>query len=245
MNDSMFKIVENKQLNANTYKMRLQGDTSHITKSGQFVNIVIHGLYLRRPISVCDYNENEFTIVYKVVGKGTVALAQMGIFSSHLQVMTGLGNGFDSTKSGETPLLIGGGVGIPPLYHLAKTLIAEGKKPTIIIGFQTKDDAFFINEFMDLDTPLFITTDDGSLGIKGFVTDVVKSQENYSYFYTCGPHGMLKAIFDASETSGQLSFEERMGCGFGACMGCSCETKYGYKRICKEGPVLEKEEIIW
>lgn len=245
MNDSMFKILENTQLTQNTYKMRLQGDTSHITKSGQFVNIVIHGLYLRRPISVCDFNDNEFTIIYKIVGKGTVALAQMGAFSPHLQIMTGLGNGFDTSNSGDSPLLIGGGVGVPPLYHLAKTLIAEGKKPTIIIGFQTKDDVFFINEFMALDVPFFITTNDGTVGIRGFVTDIIKKQEDYTYYYTCGPHAMLKAIYDTATTSGELSFEERMGCGFGACMGCSCKTKYGYKRICKEGPVLVKEEIIW
>lgn len=245
MHDSMYKILENTQLTHSTYKMRLQGDTSHITNSGQFVNIVIQGLYLRRPISVCDYNDNEFTIIYKVVGKGTVALAQMGVFSPHLQIMTGLGNGFDTSKSGELPLLIGGGVGIPPLYNLAKTLIEEGKKPIIIVGFQTKDEAFYINEFKELGVPFLVATNDGSLGTKGFVTDIIKEQKNYTYFYTCGPHGMLKAIYDETNTTGQLSFEERMGCGFGACMGCSCETKYGYKRICREGPVLEKEEIIW
>ena len=143
------------------------------------------------------------------------------------------------------PLLIGGGVGVPPMYRLAKNLLEEGKKPEVILGFNTKAEAFYIDEFRALGVPVHVATADGSLGTKGFVTDVVKTLKDYTYFYTCGPEPMLKALSDVTETSGQLSFEERMGCGFGACMGCSCETKYGNKRICKDGPVLEKEEIKW
>jgi len=224
--------------------MVLTGDTSAITKSGQFINIKIDGFFLRRPISVCDYDHKTITILYKVVGKGTQALQKMEPTMS-LDILTGLGNGYDITKSGNRPLLIGGGVGIPPMYRLAKDLLAEEKKPLVILGFNTKDEAFYIDEFKQLGIEVLVATADGSLGKKGFVTDIVKSLSNYTYFYTCGPEPMLKALSECTDTSGQLSFEERMGCGFGACMGCSCQTKYGNKRICKEGPVLEKEEIIW
>lgn len=242
MKQSLFKIEENVNLTENVMKMRLSGDTSEITRPGQFINILLDGLYLRRPISVCDCDENSVTIIYKVVGKGTEKMQKMtkGI----LDVLTGLGNGYDTALSGNEPLLLGGGVGVPPLYMLAKELMAEGKTPKVILGFNTKNEVFYENEFKELGLEVVVTTVDGSYGTKGFVTDAMKDME-YSYVYTCGPEPMLKAIFKESKTSGQFSFEERMGCGFGACMGCSCKTVTGYKRICKDGPVLLKEEILW
>jgi len=242
MKQGLFKIEENVNLTENVMKMRLSGDTSDITKPGQFINIQLDGLYLRRPISVCDCSEKEVTIIYKGVGKGTEQMQKMT--EGTLDVLTGLGNGYDTSLSGERPLLLGGGVGVPPLYMLAKELIAEGKKPVVVLGFNTKDEVFYENEFKALGAEVFVTTVDGSYGIKGFVTDAMKDID-YSYIFTCGPEPMLKAIYSASKTSGQFSFEERMGCGFGACMGCSCKTVTGYKRICKDGPVLTKEEILW
>ncbi|WP_304509336.1 dihydroorotate dehydrogenase electron transfer subunit [Anaerotignum sp.] len=244
MKQSLFKIIKNEPLTSTVYRMILEGDTSAITRSGQFLNIKLDGLFLRRPISVCDYDDNTITILYKVVGKGTEGMSKLSP-ASILDILTGLGNGYDTTKSGNHPLLIGGGVGVPPMFRLAKDLIAEGKNPKVILGFNTKDETFYIEEFQHLGAEVLIATADGSIGTKGFVTDIVKELCDYTYFYTCGPEPMLKALSDCTTTSGQLSFEERMGCGFGACMGCSCETKYGNKRICKDGPVLEKEEIIW
>ncbi len=243
MRESIFKIIDNTPLTKTVYKMKLQGDVSDITSSGQFVNIKLDGLYLRRPISVCDSEEGVLTLIYKVVGKGTEQMAKMTA-GEELNILTGLGNGYDISLSGDKPLLLGGGVGVPPLYMLAKKLIAEGKKVSVVLGFNTKEEVFCEEDFKALGADVFVTTVDGSYGIKGFVTDAMKDID-YSYFYTCGPEPMLKAIFKASATSGQFSFEERMGCGFGACMGCSCKTVTGYKRICKDGPVLKKEEILW
>ena len=243
MRESIFKIIDNAPLTQTVYKMKLQGDVSDITSSGQFVNIKLDGLYLRRPISVCDCEDGVLTLIYKVVGKGTEQMAKMTA-GEELNILTGLGNGYDISLSGDKPLLLGGGVGVPPLYMLAKKLIAEGKKVSVVLGFITKEEVFCEEDFKALGADVFVTTVDGSYGIKGFVTDAMKDID-YSYFYTCGPEPMLKAIFKVSATSGQFSFEERMGCGFGACMGCSCKTVTGYKRICKDGPVLKKEEILW
>ena len=241
MKQSIFEIESNVLIAPDVYKMVLKGDTREITASGQFVNIKLDGFYLRRPISVCDVNGDELTIIYKVVGKGTKAMAEMKTGS--LDILTGLGNGYDLLKSGDKPLLIGGGVGVPPMFMLCKELIKQGKDVTVILGFNTKDEVFYEEEFKNLGAKVFVTTVDGTKGTKGFVTDEMNRE--YSYFYTCGPEPMLKAIYKKSVTSGQFSFEERMGCGFGACMGCSCKTVTGYKRICKDGPVLEKEEILW
>ena len=242
MKQSIFKILSNTALTNNVYKMVLGGDTSAITAAGQFVNIQLDGLFLRRPISVCDYDENTLTIIYKVVGKGTQAMSKMT--EGQLDILTGLGNGYDLTVSGDHPVLVGGGVGVPPMYNLAKKLLCEGKKVTVILGFNTKSEIFYEEEFKNLGCDVLVTTVDGSYGVKGFVTDALKDV-SYSYFYSCGPEPMLKALYKATSTSGQLSFEERMGCGFGACMGCSCKTLTGYKRICKDGPVMRKEEILW
>ena len=242
MKQSIFTIVSNTALTDSVYKMVLGGDTSAITASGQFVNIQISGLFLRRPISVCDYDETTLTIFYKVVGKGTEAMSAM-VPGETLDILTGLGNGYDLTLSGDHPVLLGGGVGVPPMYNLAKKLVAEGKQVSVILGFNTRNEIFYENEFKALGCDVTVTTVAGSYGKKGFVTDALP--ENYTYFYTCGPEPMLKAVYRATSTSGQLSFEERMGCGCGACMGCSCKTLTGYKRSCKEGPVMKKEEILW
>lgn len=243
MKQEFLTITENKKIAKDVYLMVLEGDTSAITASGQFVNIKLDGFYLRRPISVCDYDGKTLTIIYKVVGEGTEAMAKLPC-GEKLDVLLGLGNGYDLSKSGDAPLLIGGGVGVPPMYNLCKKLIAQGKKVSVILGFNTKEEIFFEDEFKALGATVYITTVDGSYGTKGFVTDVMKNL-TYSYFFTCGPMPMFKAIEATATTSGQYSFEERMGCGFGACMGCSCKTKYGNKRICKDGPVLEREEIVW
>lgn len=243
MKDTYFTLTENRKIAANTYLSVLEGDTSDITASGQFVNIKLDGLYLRRPISVCDVEGNKLTIIYKAVGVGTEKMASTPVGEKWL-TLAGLGNGYDLTKSGQAPLLIGGGAGVPPMYYLAKKLVAEGKRPTVILGFGKSDEVFFKDEFEALGLKVLVTTVDGSEGIKGFVTDAMDGI-CYTYFYTCGPEPMLKAVYDKTVTSGQFSFEERMGCGFGACMGCTCKTKYGNKRICRDGPVLEKEEIIW
>ena len=243
MKQGIFEITENRMIAKNTYLCVLKGDVSDITASGQFINIKLDGFFLRRPISVCDVNADSVTIIYKVVGQGTEVMANMSK-GEKLDVLTGLGNGYDLSKSGDRPLLLGGGAGVPPMYMLCRLLIAQGKKPTVILGFNAKDEVFFEDEFKALGADVVVTTADGSYGEKGFVTDAMKRLD-YTYFYTCGPEPMLKAIDKTAVTSGQLSFEERMGCGFGACMGCSCKTKYGNKRICKDGPVLEREEIIW
>ena len=243
MTESIFTIISNEKIAKNTYKMVLAG-TSEGCAPGKFVNIKIEGMFLRRPISVCNYEDGKLTLVYKAVGKGTEAMAKM-CAGKELNVLAYLGNGYDLTKSGDEPMLIGGGVGVPPLYMCAKKLIEAGKKVTVILGFNTAEEVFYKDEFEALGARVLIATADGSVGVKGFVTDAMKEVDSYSYFYTCGPEPMLKAIYGAVSTSGEFSFEERMGCGFGACVGCTCKTKYGNKRICKDGPVLVKEEIIW
>ena len=239
---SYYKVESNEKIAKSVYKMVLSGDTSAITRPGQFINIKVPDKYLRRPISVCDFDGDSVTVIYKVVGEGTKIMSEMEKGIS-LDVLTGLGNGFDIGKSGDRPLLIGGGVGVPPLYNLAEKLNDEGKTVTVILGFNTSDEVFLKEEFEKIAT-VYLTTADGSEGQKGFVTDAMEGID-YDYIYTCGPQAMLRAVYDKAKTGGQFSFEERMGCGFGACMGCSCKTKYGAKRICKDGPVLEKEEIIW
>ena len=243
MKQGIFEIIENTALTDSVYRMRLKGDTSAITAAGQFVNIQLSGKYLRRPISVCEVNDDVLTIVYKVVGGGTEQMSKMPC-GEKLDILTGLGNGYTLELAGEKPVLLGGGVGVPPMYELCKRLIAMGKEVKVILGFNTKAEVFYENEFKALGADVTVTTVDGSYGMKGFVTDALKNTV-YTHFFTCGPEPMLKAVYKASTTSGQMSFEKRMGCGFGACMGCSCKTLTGYKRICKEGPVMMKEEILW
>ena len=243
MKQETFKIVSNKALTSNVFKMSLLGDTDEITAPGQFVNIKIDGLFLRRPISVCDVYGNTLTLVYKVVGAGTKAMSEMGA-GDELDMLVGLGNGYDLDLAGERPLLVGGGVGVPPMLYLAKELKFKGANPIVVMGFNTADEVFLEDDFKSRGFETYVTTVDGSYGIKGFVTDAI-AELDYTYFYTCGSEPMLKALYSATKTSGEFSFEERMGCGFGACMGCSCKTITGNKRICKEGPVLKKEEILW
>ena len=242
MKQVILEVVKTEQLCENVFKTVFRGDVSGITNPGQFVNVQIGGLYLRRPISVCDLDDNTLTLVYKVVGKGTAILskAQPG---DKFDILTGLGNGYDLTLAGSRPLLIGGGVGVPPLYYLCKKLIESGKKPFVALGFNRKEEVFFADEFISLGADVAVATMDGSMGEKGFVTGILP--ESYSYFYACGPEPMLKAVYKATACEGELSFEERMGCGFGACMGCSCKTLTGNKRICKDGPVMKKGEILW
>ena len=241
----IYKIVANEPLTSDVWRMVLEGDTQWISRPGQFVNIELEGLYLRRPISINDWTENTITIIYKVVGRGTEQMSRMTV-GEELDVLTGLGNGFDVDVECERPLLVGGGVGVPPLYRLAKELLARGKKVSVVLGFNTAKEIFYADEFRALGAEVYISTADGSVGTKGFVTDAIREGEvEFDYFYSCGPLPMLKALCDNTTVSGELSFEERMGCGFGACMGCSCKTLTGNKRICKEGPVMKREEIIW
>lgn len=241
----IYTIVSNAALTPSIYRMVLEGDTQYITHSGQFINIELEGKFLRRPISISDYDQTTITIIYKVVGSGTEQMKDMQA-GEKLDILTGLGNGFSTDNEAKRPLLVGGGVGVPPMYNLCKRLIAEGKRPTVIIGFNTADEVFYYEEFKALGVDVFCSTVDGSMGCKGFVTDAIKEYGvEFDYLYACGPIPMLKALYDATDVEAELSFEERMGCGFGACMGCSCKTKYGYKRICKDGPVLKRAEIIW
>ncbi len=244
MNKGIYTIEKNEKIARDTFLMVLQGDTSHLTTPGQFINIEINSLYLRRPISVCDYTDKEIMIIYKVVGEGTEQMSRMQK-GEKLDILVGLGNGFDTSKSGVRPLLIGGGVGLPPMYNLCKKLLSEGKKPSVVMGFNSVHDVFFKEKFEALGVDVDVCTADGSCGICGFVTAAIDPVPEYTYYYACGPEAMLHAVYDTAKTEGQLSFEERMGCGFGACMGCSCETKYGNKRICRDGPILDSEEVIW
>lgn len=245
MKQGLFSITQNEKIAQSVYKMRLSGDTSAIKKAGQFVNIKLDGFFLRRPISVCDYTAEELLIIYKVVGKGTEKMSTMEK-GEQLDILTGLGNGYDLTVKTEKPVLIGGGVGVPPLYKLSKELKKQGKRVSVILGFNSEKEIFFEDEFKEIADRVLICTADGSYGIKGFVTDAIKDID-FDYFFTCGPEPMFKALESTIDKgiSGQLSFEQRMGCGFGACMGCSCKTLTGNKRICREGPVLFREEIIW
>lgn len=241
----IYKVVSNEPLTSAVYRMVLEGDTQYITRSGQFVNIELEGKFLRRPISVSDYDATTITIIYKVVGSGTEQMRSMEV-GTKLDILTGLGNGFSTDNDAKKPLLVGGGVGVPPMYNLCKRLISEGKQPRVILGFNTKSEIFYEEEFKALGVEVYVATADGSHGIKGFVTDAIReSGIEFEYLYTCGPLPMLKALYDATTVDAEFSFEERMGCGFGACMGCSCKTKYGNKRICKDGPILKREEIIW
>ena len=242
MKQGIFTIVSNDAVTENVYKMVLSGDTSAVTNCGQFVDLRLPEKYLRRPISVCDYNAATLTLIYKVVGSGTEIMASLPV-GTKLDVLTGLGNGYDTSFSGDRPVLVGGGVGVPPLYNLCKKLVAEGKHPQVVLGFNTASEIFLADEFKALGVDVYIATADGSVGTKGFVTNVIEKLA-YTYFYSCGPMPMFKAMENVMTTSGQYSFEERMGCGFGACMGCTIQTKSGYKRVCKDGPVFFREEVF-
>lgn len=244
MNKSVFKIVSNKKLTNDVFEMKLIGDTAEIKRPGQFVEVELKERFLRRPISVCNVSGDTLTLIYKTVGVGTEQMSQMGCGES-LDLLTGLGNGYEFSNSGNMPVLIGGGVGVPPMYLLAKRLLEQGKKPTMIMGFNKKSEIFYEDEFKALGMDVLVTTADGSYGIKGFVTDGMRTLDAPSFVYACGPLPMLRAVYAETEIPGEYSFEQRMGCGFGACMGCTTMTKNGPKRICKDGPILSREEIIW
>lgn len=241
----IYTVLSNEPLTTTVYRMVLEGDTQYITRSGQFINIELEGKFLRRPISVADYDATTITIIYKVVGRGTEQMRNMAV-GTKLDILTGLGNGFSTDNDAKHPLLVGGGVGVPPMYNLCKRLLKEGKRPTVVMGFNTASEVFYTEEFKALGVEVYCSTADGSMGTKGFVTDAIREAGiEFDYLYTCGPLPMFKALYEATSVDGEFSFEERMGCGFGGCMGCTCKTKHGYKRICKEGPVLKREEIIW
>ena len=238
-----FILTENAALTPAVYRMKLEGDTSAIVRPGQFVQVQLPGFYLRRPISVCDWDAKSLTLVYKLVGEGTRAMATLAP-GAELDLLMGLGNGFDIAACGERPLLIGGGVGLPPMIGLCRALLEVGKKPTVLAGFNTASEVFLRDAVEALGAPFLLATMDGSAGVKGLVTDAMKDI-GFDSVCACGPLPMLRAVYEASDVPGQFSFEERMGCGFGACMGCTVKTKNGYKRICKDGPVLGREEILW
>ncbi len=245
LGQGVYTITENVRLAKKTYRMILAGDTKSITAPGQFVNIKLAGKYLRRPISICDYDDSSITIIYKAVGSGTEQMSRMQK-GEKLDLLTGLGNGFSVEDCGVCTLLVGGGVGVPPLYGLAKELIAQGKKCIVVLGFGSVDEVFYLDEFLALSCDTVVTTVDGSMGLKGFVTTAIeKFTVPYDHYCTCGPLPMLKAVHSLCGDNGQLSFESRMGCGFGGCMGCSCKTITGYKRICREGPIMKGGELIW
>ena len=240
-----YRIRSNEPLTETVYRMVVEGDTQYLTAPGQFVNIELPGRFLRRPISVCDYDGHTITLIYKVIGEGTAQMAGMAA-GGELDMLTGLGNGFSTAVKTERPLLVGGGVGVPPLYNLAKRLLAEGRRVSVVLGCNTASEVFYAEEFEALGGDVTVATADGSRGMRGFVTDVLADGcTDYDYVYACGPMPMLRALSGAIRVPGQFSFEERMGCGFGGCMGCTCHTRNGNKRICKEGPVLTTDEIIW
>ena len=239
----LYRLIENTRLTETVWRMKLAGDTSMITAPGQFVQLSVPGFYLRRPISICDWDSESITLVYKVVGQGTEVMSQLQI-GMELDVLNGLGNGFDTSRCGDKPLLIGGGVGLPPMIGLCRQLIAEGKQPTVLAGFNTENEVFLKDAVEALGAPFVLATMDGSAGVKGLVTDAMADLD-FTDVCACGPLPMLRAIMNATDKPAQLSFEERMGCGFGACMGCTVKVKSGYKRICKDGPVLDRDEVIW
>ena len=242
MRDNRYTVVKNEEIAPGTYYMTIAGDTSQIKDPGQFINIKIDGLYLRRPMSICSYDEESMSIIYKVVGKGTEAMSRMPAGDS-FDALSPLGNGFDTEKIPEGALLIGGGAGAMPIYTLAMILRDKGKKPHVIIGFNREEEIFFADEFRDLGVELTIATMDGSVGVKGTVVDAME-KANRPYVCVCGPDPMMKAVAEHS-SGGQFDLGARMACGFGACMGCTVITKSGPKRVCKDGPIFDQEEIIW
>ena len=244
MKQCLFEIVSNRRLAPNVFEMVLHGDCSAVAAPGQFVNLRLDGFYLRRPISVCNVDGDALTLIYKVVGRGTEAMSRMQP-GEKLDALVGLGNGYSLDECSDRPMLIGGGAGVPPMYLLARRLLARGADVTVVLGFNAREEIFYEEEFRALGAKVVVATADGSYGVRGFVTDAMKQLPAPSAVCACGPEPMLKAVYNAADVPGQFSFESRMGCGFGACMGCTCKTKYGAKRICKDGPVLRREEIVW
>lgn len=247
-----FRILSNDRVATGTYELRLEGPVAGLTTPGQFVTIEIPGFYLRRPFSVADWSEQTLRLFYKVVGDGTEALSTMQ--EGKLSVMTGLGNGFD-VHAAETkkPVLIGGGVGIPPLFGLAKRLVNMDKTPLVLLGFNRADELFLVEGFEEIGADVRVATVDGSVGTEGFVTTLFEQAidaigPDAAYVYTCGPMPMFQTLAKEMNRLGMdgcFSLEERMGCAVGICMGCSIETTEGMRRVCKEGPVFSKEVLPW
>ena len=244
MKQAIFEIRSNRPLAPGVFELVLAGDTTNFRAPGQFAALALEGFYLRRPLSVCDWDADTLTLVYRTVGQGTAALSAYPP-GRKLDLLTGLGNGYALAKSGDRPLLVGGGLGAPPLYALARRLLETGCHPAVVLGFNRAEEVILRPRFEALGLPVTVCTADGSLGVPGFVTAGMARAGAYSHVYACGPEPMLRAVWEASPVPGQYSFEARMGCGFGACMGCSRPTRSGSKRICREGPVLESEEILW
>ena len=244
MKQCLFENVSNRRLAPNVFEMVLRGDCSAVAAPGQFVNLRLDGFYLRRPLSVCNVDGDALTLIYKVVGRGTEAMSRMQP-GEKLDALVGLGNGYSLDECSDRPMLIGGGAGVPPMYLLARRLLARGADVTVVLGFNAREEIFYEEEFRALGAKVVVATADGSYGVRGLVTDAMKQLPAPSAVCACGPEPMLKAVYNAADVPGQFSFESRMGCGFGACMGCTCKTKYGAKRICKDGPVLRREEIVW
>ncbi len=245
MTKSAFTLEQARQLTGDVWELTLAGDTSAVTAPGQFVNLELPGKFLRRPISVCDWDEGRLLLLVKEAGAGTRQLVRLPA-GTELDTLSGLGNGFDLSAVPENAVLTGGGIGIAPLYGLAKRMIAAGRRPRAVLGFRSKADAFYREEFAALGLEVHIATEDGSLGTRGFVTDVLKTLPEGQYVLACGPTPMLKAVHALPQLSGgQFSFEARMACGFGACVGCTIQTKQGPRRVCKDGPVFQKEDIVW
>ena len=236
------EILSNRNIARGVYEMKLKADTDDI-HPGQFVDIALPGKYLRRPISVCQAENGVLTLIYKTVGRGTEQMSRMQA-GEKLDVLLPLGNGYDLTKAGEQPLLVGGGVGVPPLYMLAEKL-SRKSHVTVILGFNAKDEIFYEEEFRRLGCDVIVCTADGSYGIKGFVTDGLKTVKQYSYVYACGPAVMLKNMDGMLESDGEYSMEERMGCGFVVCLGCTIVTREGAKRVCADGPVFDRKVLVW
>ena len=238
------KVTSNRPLAKGIWEMKLSGCTPEC-RPGQFVNLMIGGCYLRRPISVCDWQDSILTLAYKIVGKGTRAMSEMNP-GAEIDALAPLGNGFDTSVPCAGALLVGGGIGCAPLFKLSRALRAQGKDVTLVAGFRASDEIYYKEEFEALGVKVLIATEDGSAGVKGFVTDAIRYENpSYDYIYACGPMPMMRALCSVTDAPGQMSLEERMGCGFGICMGCTCKTMTGGKRICKEGPVFPREEIIW
>lgn len=243
--ETIYTVRENVRLAEKTWRMVLEGDTSLLRAPGRFVNLLLPGKYLRRPISVSDYSDGCLTLLYDVVGDGTKAMSEMEP-GTRIPTLTALGNGFNPERECTTPLLLGGGIGCAPLVNLARCLKEAGKTPTVILGFNRKEDVVLEEEFKNMGVRIVVATADGSHGVKGFVTDAMKELGiSGDFFYACGPTPMLRALCLGLDIPGEVSLEARMGCGFGACMCCSVRTKDDAKRICKDGPVFLKDELIW
>ncbi|MCR5787205.1 MAG: dihydroorotate dehydrogenase electron transfer subunit [Acholeplasmatales bacterium] len=240
MNAVDLKVLENKQINNDIYLIKLEGDTSEIKNSGEFAELKLDNYYLRRPLSIHDYDSKTVSFLYKVLGHGTRDLTRYKK-GDVINTILGLGNGFNDLNA-ISPLLIGGGIGMAPLLNLAKRFNEKNIRPNILLGFKNINEVCYVEEFKKYGD-VYVTTDDGSFGYCGNPVSFLQNNNlKFDKYYACGPLVMLKYLTKYS-TLGYVSLEARMGCGIGACMGCSIETKNGIKRVCKEGPVFDADEV--